>query len=43
VLNPGSLVGPRALVMPCTAFGGYVPANTVARTRHAITMMPRRD
>ena len=43
VLNPGSLVGPRALVLPCTAFSGYVAANTVARTRHAITMMPRRD
>ena len=43
VLNPGSLVGPRALVLPCTAFSGYVPAATVARTRHAITMMPRRD
>lgn len=43
VLNPGSLIGPRALIMPCTAFGGYVPANTVARTRQAITTMPRRD
>ena len=43
VLNPGSLIGPRALVLPCTAFSGYVAANTVARTRHAITMMPRRD
>lgn len=43
VLNPGSLIGPRALVMPCTAFGGYVAANTVARTRQAITTIPRRD
>ena len=43
VLNPGSLIGPRALVMPCTAFSGYVAANTVARTRHVITTMPRRD
>jgi acetyltransferase-like isoleucine patch superfamily enzyme len=43
VLNPGSLIGRRALVMPCTAFSGYVPANTVARTRHAITTIPRRD
>ena len=43
VLNPGSLIGPRALVMPCTAFSGYVAASTVARTRHAITTMPRRD
>ena len=43
VLNPGSLIGPRALVLPCTAFSGYVAASTVARTRHAITTMPRRD
>jgi len=43
VLNPGSLIGPRALVMPCTAFSGYVAAHTVARTRQAITTMPRRD
>ncbi len=43
VLNPGSLIGPRALVMPCTAFGGYVAASMVARTRHAIATMPRRD
>ena len=43
VLNPGSLIGPRALVMPFTAFSGYVAAHTVARTRQAITTMPRRD
>lgn len=43
VLNPGALLGPRALVMPCTAFTGYLPANTIARSRQPVTTMPRRD
>jgi NDP-sugar pyrophosphorylase family protein len=43
VLNPGSLLGPRAIVAPCTAFGGYLPAATVARVRQSITTLPRRD
>ena len=42
VLNPGTLLGPRALVMPCMAFGGYLPADTIARARQTITTMPRR-
>ena len=43
VLNPGTLLGPRSLVMPCTAYGGVLPADTIARTRTPITTMPRRD
>ena len=43
VLNPGTLLGPRALVMPCTAVGGYIPADTIARVRQTVTMIPRRD
>ena len=43
VLNPGTLLGPRALVMPCVNFGGYLPAATIARSRNPITTMPRRD
>ncbi len=43
VLNPGTLLGPRAIVMPCTNFGGYLPAATIARSRNPITTMPRRD
>ncbi len=43
VLNPGTLLGPRALVMPCTNFGGYLPAASIARTRNPIATMPRRD
>jgi NDP-sugar pyrophosphorylase family protein len=43
VLNPGTLLGPRALVMPCMAFGGHLPAATIARSRQAVTTLPRRD
>jgi UDP-N-acetylglucosamine diphosphorylase / glucose-1-phosphate thymidylyltransferase / UDP-N-acetylgalactosamine diphosphorylase / glucosamine-1-phosphate N-acetyltransferase / galactosamine-1-phosphate N-acetyltransferase len=43
VLNPGSLLGPRALVTPCTSFSGWLPANTIAHARQTVTTMPRRD
>lgn len=43
VLNPGTLLGRRALVMPCTNFGGYLPPATIARSRTSITTIPRRD
>lgn len=43
VLNPGTLLGPRALVMPCTPFSGYLPPATIARTRTTLATMPRRD
>ena len=43
VLNPGTLLGPRALVMPSMAFSGYLPPATIAHARHTVTMIPRRD
>jgi NDP-sugar pyrophosphorylase family protein len=43
VLNPGTLLGPRSLVMPCMSFGGYLPANTIARVKQTVTTVPRRD
>jgi len=43
VLNPGTLLGPRSLVMPAMAFGGYLPANTIARCRQSVTTLARRD
>jgi NDP-sugar pyrophosphorylase family protein len=43
VLNPGTILGKRALVMPATAFGGYLPAATIARTRGVLQTFPRRD
>ncbi len=43
VLQPGTLLGPRALVMPTMAFGGYLPAATIARVRETVSTFPRRD
>lgn len=43
VLNPGTVLGPRALVTPSIAVGGYVPAETIAHARPAIKFIPRRD
>lgn len=43
VLQPGTVLGRRALVMPLTAFGGYLPPATMARNRPAISTIARRD
>ena len=43
VLNPGSVLGPRALVMPAMSFGGVLPAATIARVRQSVTTIARRD
>ena len=43
VLQPGTRLGPRAVVMPTLAFGGYLPGATIAKHRVAITTLPRRD
>jgi NDP-sugar pyrophosphorylase family protein len=43
VLNPGSVLGKRALVMPSMAFGGVLPANHIAKTRSTFSFIPRKD
>ena len=43
VLNPGALLGPRALVMPAMAFSGYLPPAMIARVRGQASQVPRRD
>ncbi len=43
VLQPGTLIGQRGLVMPTLAFGGYLPEAHLAKERGTITMIPRRD
>lgn len=42
VLNPGTLLGPRSLVMPAIAFGGVLAPATIARVRHQVTLIPRK-
>jgi len=44
VLQPGTLLGKRALVFPLTHFGGELPPATIATARTGeIVRMPRRD
>lgn len=43
VLNPGTLLGKRALVSPAIAVGGHIPAATIAHARPAVKLIPRRD
>jgi len=42
VLNPGTLLGPRSLVMPAIAFGGILAPDTIARVRQQVTFVPRK-
>lgn len=43
VLNPGAVLGRRALVMPAMAFSGYLPAATIAHVSRPVKLIPRRD
>jgi NDP-sugar pyrophosphorylase family protein len=42
VLNPGCVLGPRALVAPGTVLSGYLPPDTIARQRGNVSHLPRR-
>ncbi len=43
VLNPGAILGRRALVAPTMSFSGYLPAATIAVARAPVRLIPRRD
>ena len=43
VLNPGTVLGPRALVTPAISVGGHIPAATIAHARPALKLIPRTD
>ncbi len=43
VLNPGTLLGRRSLVMPAMSFSGYLPPATIAKVRQSVVQVPRRD
>ena len=43
VLNPGSILGKRALVMPSIAVCGTIAANTIACLKEPILSAPRMD
>jgi bifunctional N-acetylglucosamine-1-phosphate-uridyltransferase/glucosamine-1-phosphate-acetyltransferase GlmU-like protein len=43
VLNPGALLGKRALVSPAISFSGFLPAATIAHARQNVKLIARRD
>ncbi len=43
VLQPGTILEKRSVVLPGIAFGGHLAANTIARVRETITTIPRKD
>ncbi len=43
VLNPGTLLGKRALVSPSISFSGFLPAATIAHARTQVKLIARRD
>jgi NDP-sugar pyrophosphorylase family protein len=42
VLNPGSIIGRNAVVYPCTNWRGVLEANTIAKNKGEIEVVPRR-
>jgi len=43
VLNPGTIMGRRSLIVPGIVFGGVLPADTIAHVRSRMDFLPRRD
>lgn len=43
VLQPGTVIGKRAVVLPGLAFGGVLTAASIARVRETTTTLPRKD
>jgi hypothetical protein len=43
VLNPGAILGKRALVMPTMTFRGTLAQNTIAYQKEPILTAPRMD
>jgi len=43
VLSPGSIIGRRSIVYPCTAWNGVLAENKIAKTRAQVTVLPRRS
>jgi NDP-sugar pyrophosphorylase family protein len=43
VLNPGTVLGPRALVSPAIAVSGHVPPATIVHARSVVKLIPRRE
>ena len=43
VLSPGSLIGRRSIVYPCTSWNGVLAENQIAKVRAQVSVLPRRS
>jgi bifunctional N-acetylglucosamine-1-phosphate-uridyltransferase/glucosamine-1-phosphate-acetyltransferase GlmU-like protein len=43
VLSPGSVIGRRSIIYPCTHWIGILPENSICRTRVELAIVPRRE
>jgi NDP-sugar pyrophosphorylase family protein len=43
VTSPGTILGKRCVVYPCTNVGGVIPADTIVKNRQTVEHVPRQD
>ena len=43
VTSPGTVLGKRCVVYPCTSVGGVIPAGTIVKNRQAVEHVQRED
>lgn len=41
VLNPGSIIGRKSVVYPCTCWRGYLPPHMIAKNKSNVALAPR--
>ena len=42
VTSPGTVLGKRSVIYPCTSVGGVIPADTIVKHRQPLEMVPRK-
>jgi NDP-sugar pyrophosphorylase family protein len=43
VTSPGTILGKRCVIYPCTNVGGVIPANTIVKNRQTVEQVMRKD
>ena len=43
VLNPGSIIGRRSIIYPCTNWRGVLPPDCIAKSKSVLEVVPRRS
>ncbi len=42
VTSPGTILGKRSVIYPCTSVGGVIPADTIVKHRQPLELVPRK-